>query len=248
MAEKTPVFCLLSDVPMTHGTILLIEDEADSADIIMSTLTTEGYALKWCDHGHAGLAEAALNAYDLIILDRMMPDLNGLEVLEKLRAAGVATPVLMLSALSRSENRIDGLEGGADDYLGKPFDGGELIARVRALIRRAKNHVHTAVMLFGDIELHVKSRTAYRAGKHLALSPKEYDILKLLMDHAGDVVTRDMLLQKVWKLNFDPQTNVIDVNMSRLRNRLEEGFSSPVLETVRGTGFRLLRVTTQASQ
>ncbi|MDC7684628.1 response regulator transcription factor [Asticcacaulis sp. BYS171W] len=233
---------MTTPTPSAH--LLLIEDEADSARIIRETLEPEGFVVTWCTDGEKGLSEAGETAYDLIVLDRMLPGISGIEVLAQLRQAGVATPVLMLSALSRSENRVDGLEGGADDYLGKPFDAHELIARVKALLRRSKNQVHTAVMLFGDLELHVKSRTAYRAGKHLALSPKEYDILKLLMDHAGDTVTRDMLLQKVWKLNFDPQTNVIDVNMSRLRNRLEEGFTQPVLETVRGAGFRLLRVQT----
>ena len=220
--------------------LLLIEDEPENAAIIMAALEKDGFKVTWEADGHKGLAEAGLNAYDLIVLDRMLPDINGLSIIKRLREAGVNTPILMLSALSRSENRSEGLEGGADDYLGKPFEDHELSARVRALLRRSKNHVHSAVMLYGDIELHVKSRTAHRQGVHLALSPKEFEILKLLMEHAGDVVTRDMLLQQVWHLSFDPQTNVIDVNMSRLRHRLEDGFDTPVLETVRGAGFRLL--------
>ena len=220
--------------------LLLVEDEPENAAIIMATLEKDGFDVTWVADGHKGLAEAGLNAYDLIVLDRMLPDLNGLSIIKRLRDAGINTPILMLSALSRSENRSEGLEGGADDYLGKPFEDHELSARVRALLRRSKNHVHSAVMLYGDIELHVKSRTAHRQGVHLALSPKEFEILKLLMEHAGDVVTRDMLLQQVWHLSFDPQTNVIDVNMSRLRHRLEDGFETPVLETVRGAGFRLL--------
>jgi two-component system OmpR family response regulator len=220
--------------------VLLIEDEPDSAAIIMGILEAEGFAVTWCNDGPEGLAEAGLHPYDVIVLDRMLPHLTGAGIVQQWRAAGLATPVLMLSALARSENRVEGLESGADDYLGKPFDASELIARIRALNRRAKNEVHSAVMLFGDLELHVKSRTAYRAGKHLALSPKEFEILKFLMEHAGDVVTREMLLQSVWRINFDPQTNVIDVNMSRLRARLDEGFTSPMLETVRGVGFRLV--------
>lgn len=224
---------------MSEVRVLLIEDDAENATVIIDSLKPLTTSVTWCGDGQKGLMEAGNGAFDLVILDRMLPDISGLEVLQKLREAGIETPVLMLSALSRSENRIDGLEGGADDYLGKPFDAGELIARSRALIRRAQNHVHSAVMLYGDLELHVKSRTAHRSGKHLPLSPKEFEILKLLMENAGDIVTREMLLQKVWHLNFDPQTNVIDVNMSRLRNRLEEGFDRPILETVRGAGFRL---------
>jgi two-component system, OmpR family, response regulator len=222
------------------GSILLIEDEAQSAQIAIGALTAHGYTVKWCDTAVSGLAEAGHGRHDLIVLDRMLGTDDGLGLLRRLREAGIGVPVLVLSALSRSENRIDGLDSGADDYLGKPFDPGELLARVRALIRRAQNRLHSAILVYGDLELHVKPRTAHRAGQHLALSPKEFEILKLLMENAGDIVTRDMLLQKVWNLTFDPQTNVIDVSMSRLRNRLEEGFEQPVLETVRGMGFRLL--------
>jgi two-component system, OmpR family, response regulator len=225
---------------MTDTAILLIEDEASNADIISSVLRKEGFAVTWAETGQKGLAAAGMTAYDLIVLDRMLPDISGMDIITRLRGAGIETPILMLSALSRSENRSEGLEGGADDYLGKPFEDHELTARVRALLRRSRNQVHSAVMLFGDIELHVKSRTAHRQGVHLALSPKEFEILKLLMEHAGDIVTRDMLLKEVWHLNFDPQTNVIDVNMSRLRHRLEDEFDTPCLETVRGAGFRLI--------
>jgi two-component system, OmpR family, response regulator len=225
---------------MPAPSILLIEDEAEAARIVMEALRPEGFEIVWRDTGLAGLTEAGLVQHDLIILDRMLGQEEGLSILTTLREAGASAPVLVLSALARSENRIEGLDSGADDYLGKPFDPKELVARVRALIRRSQNRLHSAILIYGDLELHVKPRTAHRAGRHLALSPKEFEILKLLMEHAGDVVTRDMLLQTVWKLNFDPQTNVIDVNMSRLRNRLEEGFNQPVLETVRGTGFRLI--------
>lgn len=231
---------IIEPSPASRLAILLIEDEAAGAAVIMNALKDQGFNVKWCNTGIKGLTEAGLTAYDLLILDRMLPDIDGLSIMSRLRSAGVATPILMLSALSRSENRVDGLEGGADDYLGKPFDDNELIARVRALLRRATNKVHSAILLYADIEMHVKSRTVHRAGKHLPLSPKEFEILKLLMEHAGDIVTRAMLLEKVWHLNFDPQTNVIDVNLSRLRIRLEEGFDHPILETVRGAGFRLI--------
>ena len=225
---------------MSGLSILLVEDERDTAAIIIDILAADGHGVVWNERGQDGLAAAGAAAFDVIIMDRMLPDMGGLDVISRLRAAGIATPVLMLSALSRSENRVTGLEGGADDYIGKPFEPSELIARLRALHRRATNPVHSAVMLYGDIELHVKARTAHRQGRHLPLSPKEFELLKFLMENAGEIVTRQMLLLKVWNLAFDPQTNVVDVNMSRLRKQLEDGFDTGVLETVRGMGFRLV--------
>lgn len=220
--------------------ILLVEDEADSAALVMETLAGEGWAADWRDNGEAGLRAAAAQPYDVIILDRMLPQIEGLSIVRRLRAAGISVPVLMLSALARGENRAEGLDAGADDYLAKPFEPVELIARLRALIRRATNATPGAVMIYGDIELHVKARNAHRQGKHVALSPREFEILKFMMDHAGDIVTREMLLREVWNLAFDPQTNVIDVSMSRLRQRLDEGFDTPAIETVRGAGYRLV--------
>ena len=224
---------------MSHVSVLLVEDERDTASIIVDVLIGDGQTVSWCETGLSGLSQAGAGVYDVIILDRMLPDLSGMDIISRLRSAGIETPVLMLSALSRSEDRIEGLEHGADDYLGKPFEPGELIARIRALHRRAAHKVHSAVMLYGDLELHVKARTVHRQGRHLALSPKEFEILKFLMENSGEVVTRNMLLQRVWNLSFDPQTNVIDVNMGRLRRQLEDGFETPVLETVRGAGYRL---------
>jgi len=158
----------------------------------------------------------------------------------RLRASGIEKPVLMLSALGRAEHRIEGLDGGVDDYLAKPFAPEELVARVRALHRRATVQARHPVLIVGDLELHVRARTAHRAGRHLGLSPKEFELLKYLMEHAGEVVTREMLLRNVWKLSFDPQTNVIDVNLVRLRRKLEDGFDTGCLETVRGSGYRLV--------
>ncbi|MBS0255062.1 MAG: response regulator transcription factor [Proteobacteria bacterium] len=220
--------------------ILLIEDEAAIAALVREALEEGGFVVDWCDHGEEGLRVAAAGGHDAIVLDRMLPEIEGLSIVRRLRAAAVAAPVLMLSALARAEDRVEGLDAGADDYLGKPFEPFELVARVRALMRRATNPLPGAVMLFGELEVHVKARRVHRAGQHVALSPREFDILKFMMDHAGDVVTREMLLREVWGLNFDPQTNVIDVSMSRLRQRLDEGFAGPVIETVRGAGFRLL--------
>jgi two-component system OmpR family response regulator len=179
-------------------------------------------------------------AIDVVVLDRMLPGIDGVEVLARLRRAGVEKPVLMLSALGRSEQRIEGLDGGADDYLAKPFEPDELLARVRALFRRTTVQARQPVLVHGDIELHVRARTAHRAGRHLGLSPKEFELLKYLMEHGGETVTREMMLRHVWKLNFDPQTNVVDVNLLRLRRKLEDGCATVCLETVRGHGYRLV--------
>ena len=220
--------------------VLLIEDEAPTAALVREALEEGGFTVEWHDHGEAGLRAAAAGNHAVIVLDRMLPEIEGLTIVRRLRAAAVAAPVLMLSALARAEDRVEGLDAGADDYLGKPFEPFELVARVRALVRRATNPLPGAVMLFGELEVHVKARRVHRSGLHVALSPREFDILKFMMDHAGDLVTREMLLREVWGLAFNPQTNVIDVSMSRLRQRLDEGFASPVIETVRGAGFRLL--------
>lgn len=220
--------------------VLLVEDEPEAAQIVIEALTAGGFATEWHGSAPAGLAAASDGAFDAIVLDRMLPEIEGLSIVRRLRAAGIAAPILMLSALARAENRVEGLDAGADDYIGKPFEPSELVARVRALLRRATNPVTGVLMLYGEIELHVKARTAHRQGRHVPLSPKEFEILKFMMDHAGDMVTREMLLREVWGLSFDPQTNVIDVAMSRLRQRLDEGFETSAIETVRGAGFRLV--------
>ncbi|MCP1468337.1 DNA-binding response OmpR family regulator [Sphingobium sp. OAS761] len=220
--------------------VLLVEDDVAARATILEILAGAGMAVEDVGDGAAGLHRAGSGDHDVIILDRMLPQLSGIEIVTKMRMAGVGAPVLMLSALGRSEHRVEGLESGVDDYLAKPFEPEELVARVRALWRRASSRSHEPVLLFGDLECHVKARTAFRQGRHLALSPKEFDLFRYLMDHAGEVVTREMLLRHVWKLSFDPQTNVVDVNVGRLRRKLEEGFDTPVLETVWGTGYRLI--------
>jgi two-component system OmpR family response regulator len=220
--------------------ILLVEDEPLAASAICDVLRGDGNTVDAQSTGHGGIRAAGLGEYDIIILDRMLPDLGGLDIVAQLRGAGISTPILILSALARSEHRAEGLTQGADDYLGKPFEPGELLARVHALHRRAGNTVPMAVLIHGELELHIKARTAHRAGKHLGLSPKEFDLLRYLMENGGQIVTREMLLRHVWHLNFDPQTNVVDVNLVRLRRKLDDGFSSSVLENVRGRGYRLL--------
>lgn len=225
---------------MSGLNILYVEDDARLAEEVARLMQAEGNRLCWSASGEEGLKRAAAEAFDLVILDRMLPDLSGIEVVRRLRNAGVAAPVLMLSALGRAENRTEGLDAGVDDYMAKPFDAPELIARIRALHRRAAGQTHSAVILFGELECHVKARTAHRQGKYIALSPKEFTLFRYFMENAGEVVTREMLLRHVWNLSFDPQTNVIDVNVGRLRRKLEEGFDSPVLETIWGTGYRLV--------
>lgn len=220
--------------------VLLVEDDAAARANIAAILSNAGMTVEQAEDGVTGLTRAGSGGHDVLILDRMLPNLSGIDIVTRLRGAGVGAPVLMLSALGRSEHRVEGLESGVDDYLAKPFEPDELVARVRALWRRASRRNHDPVLLFGDLECHAKARTAYRQGRHLALSPKEFELFRYLMDHAGEVVTREMLLRHVWKLNFDPQTNVVDVNVGRLRRKLEEGFDGPVLETVWGTGYRLI--------
>ena len=220
--------------------ILLVEDDAQTADAIVASLMRSDIEVDRVCDGETGLQRAGDPSIDVIVLDRMLPGIGGVEVLARLRTAGVEKPVLMLSALGRSEQRIEGLDGGADDYLAKPFDPDELLARLRALFRRTTVQARQPVLICGDIELHVRARTAHRAGRHLGLSPKEFELLKYLMENAGELVTREMLLRHVWKLNFDPQTNVIDVNLVRLRRKIEDGGGHSWLETVRGRGYRLV--------
>jgi DNA-binding response OmpR family regulator len=178
--------------------------------------------------------------FDVIILDRMLGDVDGLTITRRLREGGIGTPILILSALGRSSDRAEGLDAGADDYLAKPFEPEELVARLRALHRRATGREHSAVILYGAFECHVKARTAFRENRHLPLSPKEFELFRYFMENAGELVTRDMLLRHVWKMDFDPQTNVVDVNIGRLRRKLEDGFDRPALETILGAGYRLL--------
>ena len=226
--------------------VLLIEDDDQTAAAVSDMLAREGIGVKWVSTGECGLSVAGDSTIDVIVLDWMLPGINGIEVVARMRNAGIEKPVLMLSALGRFDHRVEGLDRGADDYLAKPFEPSELIARLRALNRRTTVQSRQPVLIHGDIELHVRARTAHRAGKHLGLSPKEFELLKYLMENADEIVTREMLLLHVWKLSFDPQTNVIDVNLVRLRRKLEDGFTGPCLETVRGRGYRLVAPKLQA--
>jgi two-component system OmpR family response regulator len=223
--------------------ILIIEDDAETRAFVAKGLGEHGHVVDQSADGRDGLFMASDGSYDLIVLDRMLPGMDGLGVLRALRAAGVVTPVLTLSALASVDDRIAGLESGADDYLVKPFAFSELLARVNALLRRADGRNSTGAvetrLTVGDLDIDLLSRTVKRAGRTIELKPREYALLEYFARNSDRVVTRTMLLESVWDYHFDPATNVIDVHVSRLRKKLDEGFDSTLLHTVRGAGYRL---------
>ena len=217
--------------------ILVIEDDAATAEAVCRALSGAGLATDRAATLADGMAQAERDAYGLVVLDRMLPGGDGLGLIERLRGANRRTGVLILSALGRSSNRVEGLDRGADDYLSKPFDPEELIARVRAVMRRLAAGPSADLVTFGDIEIHLKARTVHRRGRHVALSPKEFTLMKTFADHVGEVLTRSMLLERVWNLHFDPQTNVVDVHVGRLRRKLEAAGEPAVIRTERGIGY-----------
>ncbi|HSN73427.1 MAG TPA: response regulator transcription factor [Steroidobacteraceae bacterium] len=221
--------------------ILVIEDDADTARFIAKGLTEAGHTVDQAAEGRHGLFLATTERYDAIVLDRMLPNVEGLTILRTLRASNIATPVLILSALGEVEDRVAGLRAGSDDYLVKPFSMTELIARIEVLTRRASGGggAPDTVLRVEDLELDRLQRRARRGERQIDLQPKEFQLLEFLMRHAGQVVTRTMLLEGVWDYHFDPQTNVIDVHVSRLRAKIDKGEAEPLLHTVRGAGYRL---------
>lgn len=223
------------------GRILLVEDDPKISDYIARGLDEEGFTVDRADNGRDGLFLATDSQFDVIVLDRMLPGMDGLAVLKALRAAEVDTPVIMLSALGSTDDRIAGLTAGADDYLGKPFSFAELMARVHALMRRGagKQKVQDAVLRCGDLELDRLTRQVRRGARKVALQPREFRLLEYMMLHQGEVVTRTMLLEAVWDYHFDPGTNVIDVHISRLRRKIDDGEVQALFHTVRGAGYRL---------
>ncbi|MEH3100310.1 response regulator transcription factor [Sphingomonas adhaesiva] len=220
--------------------ILLVEDDDTTADFVSKGLTEEGYVVDRAANGRDGLFHATDGSYDCIVLDRMLPGMDGMAVLAALRASQIETPVIILSALGSPEDRVKGLTGGSDDYLVKPFAFAELLARIKLLIRRGTSApaVQT-VLACGDLSMDLLARRVTRAGKTIELQPREFRLLEYMLRHAEQVVTRTMLLEGVWDYHFDPGTNVIDVHLSRLRKKVDEGFASPLLHTVRGAGYRL---------
>jgi two-component system, OmpR family, response regulator len=219
--------------------LLLIEDDPQLAAYLLKALREIGAVVDHAPDGREGLFVAASGTYDGIILDRLLPKLDGLAILRTLRASGNQTPVLILSALGEVDDRVTGLRAGGDDYLVKPFAFSELHARLEALTRRGQGEVAETRLRVADLELDLLSREVARAGIPIALQPREFRLLEYLMRHAGQVVTRTMLLEHVWDYHFDPQTNVIDVHVSRLRAKIDKGFDPPLLHTVRGAGYLL---------
>ena len=219
--------------------ILIIEDDVEAAEAMVRGLSDNGYDCTHAADGELGLAAAQNRDFDVLIVDRMMPKLNGVQVVETLRREGDATPVLFLSALGEVGDRVDGLKAGADDYLVKPYAFPELIARVEALSRRRETGAVATTLKVGDLEMNLIARSVHRGETEIDLQPREFQLLEFMMRHAGQSVTRTMLLEKVWEYHFDPQTNVIDVHISRLRSKIDKGFERQMLQTVRGAGYRL---------
>jgi len=219
--------------------VLVIEDDPDTAEQLVDCLRTSGYKVDVASDGDKGLALGRSADYVVMTIDRMLPRLDGLEVIRRLREAGIVTPTLIVSALGEVDDRVRGLRAGGDDYLVKPFAFVELLARVDALARRSAAVVRTTLLRVGDLEMDLLTRTAHRKGRQIALLPKEFQLLEYLVRHAGRVVPRAMLLQHVWDLHFDPTTNVIDVYVGRLRRKVDSGGAYPLIHTVRGVGFCL---------
>ena len=222
--------------------ILIVEDDAATADYLAKGLGEAGHAVECCRDGRDGLFLASEGIFDLVIADRMLPGLDGMAMVSAIRAAGIATPVLMLTALASVDDRVDGLRAGADDYLCKPFSFAELSARIEALLRRADRAAAEparTTLQVGDLEIDLLARNVARGGRTIHLGAREFSLLEFLARHAGQVVTRTMMLEKIWNYHFDPGSNVVDVHNGRLRRKLEDGFATPILHTVRGAGYKL---------
>jgi two-component system, OmpR family, response regulator len=218
--------------------VLLIEDDTEAARFLVKGLRDSGYSVDHAADGRDGLARALAGAFDLIVTDRMLPHVDGLTIIERLRAKGSGTPVLVLSALGGVDDRVKGLKAGGDDYLTKPFALAELLARIEALRRRASAPQSTRLKV-EDLEFDLLARRVTRAGREVELTTRELKLLEFLMRRAGQVVTRTMLLEGVWDLHFDPQSNLIDVHISRLRQAIDRGTDHPLIHTVRGSGYVL---------
>ncbi|KEO52669.1 XRE family transcriptional regulator [Thioclava pacifica DSM 10166] len=219
--------------------LLLIEDDVTTADYVTRGLREEGHTVDHLANGREGLTQALAGDYDVMIVDRMLPELDGLSIVRAVRAAKVATPVIFLTAIGGVDDRIEGLNAGGDDYLVKPFAFGELSARLAALARRPQAQAEQVVLEAGDLKMDLIARRVTRAGQEIDLLPREFALLEFLLRRKGRVQTRTMLLEGVWDLNFDPQTNVVETHISRLRNKIDKPFERDLIHTVRGAGYRI---------
>jgi len=222
--------------------LLIIEDDRDAASYLEKGLKESGHAVDTVHSGREGLLMAAGNEYDVLIVDRMLPELDGLSLVRMLRTANNQTPVLFLSALGQVNDRVQGLRSGGDDYLAKPYAFSELLARIESLARRRQGSMPSGpdtILRYADLVMDLLARRVERGGREIELQPREFKLLEVLLRHAGQVMTRTMLLEKVWDYRFDPQTNVIDVHISRLRQKIDKGFDHPLIHTVRGAGYSL---------
>jgi len=219
--------------------ILLIEDDNESAKYLLKGLREQGHVVDHCISGRDGLFLATTEHYDAMIIDRMLPEVDGITIVQTLRASNNQTPIILLTALDKVEERVKGLKVGADDYLAKPYSFSELQARLDAITRRKSGEKTTTTLTCADLEMDLLSRTVKRGGKIIDLQAREFSLLEFLMRNHGTVVTRTMLLEHVWDYNFDPQTNVIDVHISRLRQKIDKGFDKSLIQTLRGSGYRI---------
>ncbi len=219
--------------------VLLVEDDKSVAKYICDGLQSAGIEVQWLDDGELGLAEARSGQFDVMVFDRMLPGLDGVSMVEALRKDGHSTPILILSALGEVDDRVSGLQAGADDYLAKPFALAELEARLEVLARRGQDSAAPTELSTEDLTMDLLTQQVWRGSTAIKLQPREYKLLEFLLRNRGQVVTRAMLLEHVWGYHFDPQTNVIDVHISRLRQKIDKDFDRALLETVRGAGYRL---------
>jgi two-component system, OmpR family, response regulator len=219
--------------------LLVVEDDRETAAYLKRALAEAGHAVDQAHDGRDGLLLAVGETYDVVVLDRMLPQLDGLAILRTLRAANVKTPVLLLTALDGIDDRVEGLEAGGDDYLVKPFAFAELLARVNALARRPPPQEVQTMLRVADLEMNLLRRTVTRAGQKIDLQPREFQLLEHLMRHAGRVVTRTMLLEAVWDFHFDPKTNIVETHISRLRGKIDRGHADSRIHTLRGAGYSL---------
>jgi two-component system OmpR family response regulator len=218
--------------------VLVVEDDTKVSRFIENGLKEKGYTVDTANNGKDGLFLATTEDYDVVVMDRMIPEPDGMTVIKAMRAANNSTPVIILSALGEVDDRVEGLKHGADDYLVKPFAFAELLARIEILSKRTQqNNSRDIVLTAGDLKLNLLSRKVTRGDVTIELQTREFKLLEFMLAHKGQVVTRTMLLEKLWNYHFDPQTNVIDVHVSRLRNKIDKDFDTPIIRTVRGAGY-----------